>query len=220
MPFLFKVNQGGGTPITETWGENSTDDYNARMTETHIRNDSPDSNNDGYTSLYFGQIPMGPGPHAFRDLIKFSPKQDISGATVTSAKLYLWCASQGNYEITSMSVYRVLQNWTADEATWNSFSTGNSWNTAGCTAASDSGVDDDLNYDRHLTPLDSVDVSTTNVWYSLDITSLVQGWVDGTIKEYGVVTIGTEAASTYATFYSSENADDAHRPYLEITYTL
>ena len=55
-------------------------------------------------------------------------------------------------------------------------------------------------------------------WVTLDITSLVQDWVNGDIKEYGVLLkAATESGDNYAFIKGSESTD-TQRPYLEISY--
>ena len=96
------------------------------------------------------------------------------------------------------------------------------WNTAGCAAANDGGVDDDGSYDRHATALDTVLISNGAVdqWFSFDITTLVQEWVIGTTKEYGVLLVSDNEGvnGDWIRWHSKEWAVDGTRPYLEINY--
>ena len=154
---------------------------------------------------------------SWRTLIRFTPNQDISGATVISAKLYLYCYNVfGSHTV---SVYRMLQNWIESQVTWNKWDNSNSWHEAGAEDENDSGVDDDVNYDRHATVLDSEGISIDS-WYNWDITALVQDWVDGDIKEYGVyIKSNQDSSPNQVSFRSSESDEDGYLPYLEITYT-
>ncbi len=55
-------------------------------------------------------------------------------------------------------------------------------------------------------------------WYNVDITSLVQAWVNGDIENYGLVIIARNGEK-WSKFYSSEHVNPALRPYLDVEYT-
>jgi hypothetical protein len=54
-------------------------------------------------------------------------------------------------------------------------------------------------------------------WYDLDVTSLVQDWIDGSRPNHGVVFRSLESTSSLW-FASAENSDRLLRPKLVITY--
>jgi hypothetical protein len=198
---------------TETWGENSADDYNSRVEDWRPWEGDPTNPNNTIVNLTTGEASGN-----YRSFLIIKPKQDIPGETINSAilKIRKYGGTQGN----DVKCYRVLQNCVVGEADWDEYSVGNSWNTAGCDAANDSGTDDDASYDRHATALDTVVSGSNGIFYEWDITSLVQGWVDGTIKEYGVILIDVDGEAATAEFqnWDASEATDGRRPYLEITY--
>lgn len=198
---------------TETWGENSGDDYTGRSEDCTIYKGFPDTN---YASLMVGNFAGAEARN--RGLLRFTPNQDIPLATVASASLKLYCSSIGGGDPNhTVSLYRVLQDWVETEATWNIFKTGSNWNTAGAAAANDGGVDDDASYDRHSTAEANAVVSPG--WNSWDVTSIVQSWVDGSVKEYGLLLqTNNETSGNYVLFKDSEDTD-TERPYIEIEYT-
>ncbi|MBN2003811.1 MAG: DNRLRE domain-containing protein, partial [Anaerolineae bacterium] len=59
--------------------------------------------------------------------------------------------------------------------------------------------------------------TSSGAYYSLDVTSLVQGWVNGTLPNYGIMLCGPETAGTAAFEFGSNNTT-GHAPYLQITY--
>lgn len=84
----------------------------------------------------------------------------IAGQTAAYAHLYVYM--QRGFQHTN-NVYRVLQNFNASQSTWNVYSTGNNWNTAG---ASGSGTD--------FTPTNSTTYAAPNNTYQeIDVTNLV-----------------------------------------------
>ncbi len=164
-----------------------------------------------------------------RSLIRFTPRQDLIDATsvtVVSATLNLHVGSVEDSTHT-ISIYRCLQDWEEGAggagvvSNWNEYGTGANWNTAGCASASDSGVDDSTAYDRYATAEDVIviDAADVNSYVSLDVTDLVQKWVNGTNKEYGVlIQSDREGVNNQAQFDTSDSGVDGWRPYLEITY--
>ena len=91
-----------------------------------------------------------------------------------------------------VSVYRVTDTWTEAAVTW-----------ANTSADFDSTV------------LGSFTPSTNNTFVSVNLTSLTQGWRDGTIANNGVMLLG--ANNSAARFASLQNGTAANRPSLVIT---
>src|SRR6185436_20176328 len=61
-----------------------------------------------------------------------------------------------------------------------------------------------------------VSSSAKDEFLSIDLTSLVKMWVDGTLPNYGVALVAS-AAGLSAEFDSKENENTSHEPRLEIT---
>lgn len=98
----------------------------------------------------------------------------LSGATVDYAKLRLGIiASVGQGDLASapfsVDVYAVNTQWSAGTVGWTT-----GWNTPG----------GDYVDDTHSS---FVSVADTTAAASLDLTHIVQGWVDGEISNYGVI---------------------------------
>jgi len=92
----------------------------------------------------------------------------------------------------TVNVHRVTAAWGESTVTWNSFA-----------GAYDPAVIDSF--------------TGNNGWQSADVTALVQGWVDGSVPNYGIlIEQGLTSATTYR---SSEDATPALRPELEIFFT-
>ncbi len=119
------------------------------------------------------------------------------GATILSAKLTLMVG--GDRSRDAFSMHRMLVPWT-DTSTWNSLGAGVS--TDDTEAAS-------------VAEFETIpNVAVTPAVF--DVTGAVQAWSDGTSPNYGFLlhAPGTDMAQ----FYSSEYAQAADRPVLEITY--
>jgi hypothetical protein len=56
-------------------------------------------------------------------------------------------------------------------------------------------------------------------WYNIDITTLVQAWVDESVQDYGLVIIAN-SGDKFSKFYSKEHSNPNLHPYLEINYTI
>jgi len=144
-------------------------------------------------------------------LVKFTGVSNIpTGATITSATIYLYCNSgSGSYYI---DAFNVIQSWTNSGANWNTYDGTNAWNIAGCLG---SGIDQNSTAESYT----SVNGSSHG-YYSWDVTSLVQGWIDGSIANEGVHFCRQDAGndSNFIRFTTSEGTD-GQRPELVVVYT-
>ncbi len=211
-------------PGSATWGDNSADDYTSKTADRLMYEFQPDTNQ---TEAHAGYLGMGKGNGADRtnrSVIQFDIKSDLEAlgaTTIVSATLYCYLnlSVVGDHNV---SAYRLLQNFVGGEVTWNSFSTGNAWNTAGCAAASDAG-EDGGSYDRLATAEDTIaladGLAPGSYAFILDLTDLAQEWLDGTASEYGILLKSdNEEILNYLTVENREGPD-TQRPYLEIEYT-
>ncbi|MFO0755310.1 MAG: DNRLRE domain-containing protein [Byssovorax sp.] len=123
-----------------------------------------------------------------RVLISSDVSSIPAGSMVTSATLML---KAGGGSTTVLRAHQSLAPWAENTVTWNSFN--NSFDPA---------------------VLASSTYSTTTALYSIDLTSIVQGWVNGTTSNYGIL-IERNLDSTN-NLYSSNNATVAYRPKLQV----
>ena len=147
-------------------------------------------------------------------LIQFGLGAIVHGAKILSARLELYhTVTAGTPTSPGADVFRVTRDWiegsksgsgTADGATWDTWDGVSNWTQAGG--------------DSDVQPIASGPISAAvNDWESWEIGALVQGWVDGTVPNYGVLLKGT--GDTEVSFASKEDADPSLRPKLSITYT-
>ncbi|KKL87990.1 hypothetical protein LCGC14_1929180, partial [marine sediment metagenome] len=202
---------------TETWGENTGDDYTGVTEDTYIDKINNTTNYNG-SELQTQEIT---GVDIQRSLIKFHLVNQIYQATVFKAELWLYCYSDNDVVNHRAEAMRCVQNWTEAGATWEKYDGVTDWPNAGAANAGDA-EDDSLIYDKdnkYFT--NSLDHQSGN-WYSFDITSLVQKWVDRDAKEYGVVVRSRRSPAPFSptrqVLYRDSESSDTFRPYLKIWY--
>jgi len=175
--------------------------------DTEMRFLTPNTNYGSGTTSYVGRDKQ---LNIFELLLLFDVSSVPAGSTVTSATLGVYhvdmYGSEANFVL---SAYRVIRVWTAAAATWNTATTGVAWGTAGCanTTTDRSGT---AEYTR------TVGYATMGVYLSGTVTSLVQGWVDGTYTNSGVLLTGS-AVDSAGIFNTVDNA--ANKPQLYVAYT-
>ena len=180
--------------------------------DTYINSSTPNTNNNS-TILIVGE--GNTSVDVARTLIKFDLSSIPANAVIQDATLSLWFSTDISSNARTMRAYRVLRNWVEAQATWNIYSTGNNWGTAGCA---------NTTTDREATDIGSVSVSaseTPDTEKQISLTaSKVQEWVSGTTANYGLlIQMDTESNDAYA-FHSSGGATAGYRPKLVINYTV
>ncbi len=199
--------------------------YTESLVTTIFQNGvSPDSNYAGCEDAWmfthnpddnYGTNTWGDGMGYYtgvkRSLIRFDVSDISSQATVSSAVLRLHM-SKVEAERT-LEAYQVLLPWTRLGTTWNSYDGGNAWGTSGCGG---SGTD------RASTSAASLTVPTAaaDSWIEISLpASLVQGWVDGTISNNGVLLKVTDETSGEMRFSPENDSTAANRPQLVIEHS-
>ena len=135
-----------------------------------------------------------PAGHFERIMIKFDLDQ-FTGQTIDSATLnlnrFLGCPQGGT---TSTSFYAITEDW--DEVTWNPHT--------------------HAQYNSYVWTSYGFNV---NGWHNIDITQIVQAWIDEDVENYGLL-IRAQTGSKFSKFYSKEHSNSTLHPYLEVDYTL
>ena len=98
----------------------------------------------------------------------------------------------------TMRAYRVTGSWSSSTITWAN----------------------KPNYTTTHQSTQSMPVSSGSSWYRMDVTSMVNAWVDGNYTNYGFVLVDSveDDPDHWTTLYSSD-ADSSHKPALYITYS-
>ncbi len=165
----------------------------SQVEDAQINADTPATPNGNGASLNVDS--QSPHVHA---LLRF-PTLAASvppGSIVNSAILRLNCTNSGNL----MQAYRLTENWSENEASWNERQIGLPWSNPGADgSSSNAGV------------ATSADCTATGL-RSIDITGFTQQWTDG-LPNFGIVL--TDSGTDGIDFGSSESADS---PALTVTY--
>ena len=113
---------------------------------------------------------------------------------ITSAHLWLYCRSiTGSVTGGTMIYYQITEPWVETSVTWN-------------------------NMPSYSTSVSSISPwPEVHAWNSVDVTAFAQCWYDGSLDNYGLCghyleTVGNCCAG----FYSSNYANPAVRPYLQV----
>jgi hypothetical protein len=112
------------------------------------------------------------------------------GTTITSATLYLYVQRPN---ANTVNIHRVTEDWSELDVTWNSFG-----------AAYDPAVAISFALPAVQAPV------------SVDVTALVQGWVNGDFPNYGMLL--EQGGADYAVFRSSEYVGVDTRPALNVCF--
>lgn len=144
---------------------------------------------------------MTPDGQIVRSLVNFNLASIPQDAVIHNAALKLYVA--GVYDVPGQSMlatpYRVSSFWYENAVTW---STQPSW----------------------AEPYSATSIPDAYGWASFDITALVQGWVNGSYPNYGLVVRGRETSAGWRAFGARNAAIDPGPtwipPHLDMTYSF
>jgi len=103
--------------------------------DTRILSSSPTSNYGTQTLLAVGEPNDAPG--IYRTLVQFDLSSIPSSPSISAGTLSLYQVTDRSSNARTFRVYRQKRAWVESEATWNIYSTGNSWSSAGGFGADD-----------------------------------------------------------------------------------
>jgi hypothetical protein len=170
-----------------------------------------DTNVSGQGYLYIGER-NDQGSGLYRSLLWISLAGIPANAKVTAADIKLVVGIDRTSNARTMRAYRLKRAWVEAQATWNSYSTGNAWQTAGAIGAND----------IEATELGNVSVSATpsgTITIPCD-PAQIQLWVDTPASNLGVLLKMDTEADDATYYYSHTNGTSGNRPYMVVTYLL
>jgi hypothetical protein len=187
------------------------------VTDTFFDKGNPTSNNGTAEDMEIGCVFNS--PNLYRSLVKFDISSIPAGSTINSATLTIWTAADFSDKTGTIEVYRIRRAWVDTQATWNVYTTGNNWTTAGC---------DDTTNDREAANIGSASTpGSTAADTQQDVTltaAKIQEMISGgTFTNNGfLLRQSNEADWNNGHDYRSTNyvADSTKRPKLVIDYTV
>lgn len=205
---LFKYTRVEKEPIVVSF-QQGTDSY-AGCVDTFLDSTTPTISNATATSLVL-DYDYSAFPTISRTrqaLVKFDLSSIPSNAIIIGAYLTLYINTEGK----NMYWHRVLSSWT-DASTWNSLTNGIQLDNTDAISAADA-------YVGVSTASQGIDSYVGTIRVNMPV-STVQGWVDGTLTNYGWVGVGgVEASGDGLQIDSSKSATTSRRPKLTISYIL
>lgn len=156
-----------------------------------------------------------------RVAIAFDLPEDVSGVTVSEAKLSIYF--NGGTPLDILTAFRLTQDWVEDELTWDNAATDLPWETAWDTPPNPIEAGNGVPPGGMTEVLDSAKAECGPVipldWESFDVTSIIQKFIDGTPNYGFLIRADDKMGGTDRYYVSSEYEDDTTlRPKLEITY--
>lgn len=176
--------------------------------DASITSPAPNSNFGAATTLIIGDA------SGRRAILKFDGLSDgtiPSTSYIASAVLSLYVATDSASTSIVVDAYRQKRAWVEAQVTWNNYSTGNAWQTAGGFGANDC-----EQTSIGQATLGASLAAHTEVQWTLTA-SAIQEIVRGTWANNGFLMIGT-GTGWYDMYSSEEGAFTAERPKLVVTY--
>jgi len=209
FPFLCSGGSGG-VPTTITISENTGATYSG-LIATFNKEGSPTTNYNTDTTFETFSYASGDRGHGF---LLPTGLASVGAGTVTNAKFRVRCSvAQCNGAVVTQTIemYRLLQNQVQTQLTWNIYSTGNNWSTAGGLSATDA----------DLTVLASQGLAngTANTYIEFSGANLdqyVEDVINGVNPNYGIL-MARNSDTAYDLAYviwNSDTATDGQRPEL------
>ncbi|MFC1507347.1 DNRLRE domain-containing protein [Thermoproteota archaeon] len=137
--------------------------------DTYLDSILSNTNNNGYAAITVGITNF----KILRSLVKFDLSLIPLGSTINTASLMLYNGGRSGDDPAgrTFTAYRITNDWVETQATWNSYRTGSSWDTAGGDFSTDGAS--------------STTVPSSMGWMTWDVTAVVKAWIEGGQPNYG-----------------------------------
>ncbi len=187
--------------------------------DTYLSANDVTYNNGGNASLH---VNATTGTNRRTALLKWDLSGIPADATVSAASMTIYVSDASPLVF---NLYNLRRSWvegtstqaaSSTSANWNTYDGANTWGTGGAANTSSD------RYDTNLWNATSTSYSTTGsktIDLNANGVAVVQGWVAGTLTNYGVIMQTYSGTTNNALFFaSSENSTVANRPKLNISY--
>jgi len=145
-----------------------------------------------------------------RPILMFDISTIAPNSSIVSARLKLFVATEAStfHGPCNIGAYCVKKPWVVNEATWYKASNHLPWDWEGCDSPND----------RCTEPSGTTQITKQGDWLEIDVTSIVQQWVNG--EAYGLILLGSDPGHTYgyAAFYSQQWGVADRRPRLLVEW--
>jgi hypothetical protein len=189
--------------------------------DTYLSANDVTYNNGGNTELH---VNATTGTDRRTTLLKWDLSSIPSNATVSSASLSLNVTDASSL---AFNLYNMRRTWvegtgnrTASDtsANWNTYDGATSWGTVGAANTSSDRYDTNL-WSASTSSFSSTGSKTEAL--NADGVAVVQGWVSGSLGNYGLIIQNYSGSTNDAVYFSSsETTTEANRPKLSVTYCL
>ena len=177
--------------------------------DAYLKSDYPTNN---YGSTPYTYVLNSPKSNF---AVLFDMPAQVMDKEILEAKIGFYCWSVSSWQANQyLTLYPITEDW-EEGSTNGSYQEGSSsWNVRGDGLSDIPWSTPGGTHDRQL--LDSSLIPDAGYYPEFDITALTQGWVDGTMPNYGALLKNDTPVTTG--IKASEYSEYA-RPYMEITYT-
>lgn len=149
-----------------------------------------------------------------RALMYWSVESIPYSSIITSASIWLYqTESAGLINPCTLGFFRLLNSWYSAYATWNYRDYGIPWNSPGASGFGSDYYGTGYGFDFY---------NTNNIWKVSTVAGFadwVQGWINGTYPNYGVMLKDVSSDDCDRGFLTM-NYDEFYAPYLEVDYTF
>lgn len=146
-----------------------------------------------------------------KSLIQFDLSQIPKGADIKSATLRIFVSNASGAE--TYFLREVLRPWNENQVTFNQASNNDPWDSPGATS------DKDIDTKTILASLQANQTGFINIEFNNEGLKAIESWVRDPESNNGFIIENTNAFDGLD-FASSENANTARRPQLEVTFEL
>lgn len=190
-------------------GHNTADNFSGALDATILQSSVATNFGTGTS----GPIGAASAGTANRRLIQFTGLSNIVGpVTVSSATLTMYNVNTAS--TAALEMRRLLKTFNETTCTWNNQLTATPWQTAGAAGA----------LDRDSTVIATGTRSGTSsgsyVMSGAGFTALVEGWINGTIPNNGIIIQAVDEGTfpSDGLTRTRESATDGQRPFLTVVY--
>ena len=182
------------------------------IADTYLQANNPTRNQGTSSDLPVGELNNANGA-VRRSLIKFDFSSIPNNSIITSATLSLFTKVDYSNNARKFQVYRVLQPWVENQATWKIRQKGSNWATAGAFGATDT-EQTSIGF-RDMTKSETINTYKDIV---LDPTKIKQMITGGSFINNGFLLKADAENNDGYTFASSNNS--SNKPKLVISYVV